>query len=347
MSNELLKEFAKHKKKKDQGDKTKLFTRLTSNLQKSNKEGGEEKMMRVSSSGTERRGNKAPTKSAEKPSNPIFGSPLEEVMARDPSAKVPRVIQDGIAYMYRKGLKDEGIFRLSGAKGDVDSLKAAYDYGEDVDLQAIKDPNVIASLLKLYLRELPEPLLPAKDYDAYIAAVQLGDDEQVVAKLTELMENVPKINKNVLNMFCRMLSCVTMNEKFNKMSPANCSIILGPNILRKKIDATDFRQSAALAMDSGDVNKVAEFLIVHPGIIKMEDEDQNPVASFETKLMAHNKSCISLVELGSSLMSLDSGGSGNLWDPQKMKHVKSFEIGWRPLGAESGNNKVRKQYLSR
>jgi hypothetical protein len=58
-------------------------------------------------------------------------------------------------------------------QGEVDALRLAYDSeSEDIDINSVRDPNVVAALLKMYLRELPEPLLPAKDYDAYLSAVQ-------------------------------------------------------------------------------------------------------------------------------------------------------------------------------
>lgn len=106
----------------------------------------------------------------------------------DPSAVLPRCVRDGILMVLRfvcrilllllltsfldprRGLWVEGIFRLSGAKNEVDQLRAEYDHGAlDHDpLTSVKDVNVVASVLKLFLREMPEPLLPAKDYDAYI-----------------------------------------------------------------------------------------------------------------------------------------------------------------------------------
>jgi hypothetical protein len=44
--------------------------------------------------------------------------------------------------------------------------------GEDVDLSTCRDPHTVASLLKQYLRELPEPILTFDMYDSYIAAVR-------------------------------------------------------------------------------------------------------------------------------------------------------------------------------
>lgn len=59
------------------------------------------------------------------------------------------------------GLPCEGIYRMSGVKSKVQSLKDAYNKGSDVYLQE-HEPNIVASLLKQFLRQLPEPLLTTK-----------------------------------------------------------------------------------------------------------------------------------------------------------------------------------------
>ena len=56
------------------------------------------------------------------------------------------------------GLSCEGIYRISGVKSKVQSLKDAYNKGIHVYLQEY-EPNVVAGLLKQFLRDLPEPVL--------------------------------------------------------------------------------------------------------------------------------------------------------------------------------------------
>lgn len=56
------------------------------------------------------------------------------------------------------GLTFEGIYRISGVKSKVQALRDMYNRGEVVCLKEY-DPHTVASLFKLFLRELPEPLL--------------------------------------------------------------------------------------------------------------------------------------------------------------------------------------------
>jgi hypothetical protein len=66
-----------------------------------------------------------------------------------------------------------GLFRLSGSLTEVKALREKFDRGEVVDfgnLEHVKSPHTVASLLKMWLRELPEPLATFELYDCFIAA---------------------------------------------------------------------------------------------------------------------------------------------------------------------------------
>lgn len=139
----------------------------------------------------------------------VFGVPIAEVLSR-PGNKynIPIVIQvsnsfdvierikNCISHLDCYGLEVEGIFRLTGSASLVQYFKEQFDHGKrqflhqadtaiqqipysfsgvDVDLLQCPDPHTVASLLKLYLRELPEPLLTYELYDNFIAIADLGE----------------------------------------------------------------------------------------------------------------------------------------------------------------------------
>jgi Rho GTPase-activating protein 1 len=82
---------------------------------------------------------------------------------------VPPIVTQIIAYLDAKGLEAEGIFRLSGQASELVALREKIDRGEDVDFNVeVQQPHVVAALLKLWLRELPEPLLTFKLYTTFI-----------------------------------------------------------------------------------------------------------------------------------------------------------------------------------
>lgn len=71
----------------------------------------------------------------------------------------------------RKGaIESEGIYRVSGFSDAIEELKLAFDRGDNVDFNEFKynDIHIICSLLKLYLRQLPIPLITFDVYNKLI-----------------------------------------------------------------------------------------------------------------------------------------------------------------------------------
>ena len=65
-----------------------------------------------------------------------------------------------------------GIFRLPGQASRIQALKGLYDSGSQEDFSTSEDVHTVASLLKLYLRELPEPVVPFTFYESYKEALK-------------------------------------------------------------------------------------------------------------------------------------------------------------------------------
>lgn len=70
------------------------------------------------------------------------------------------------------GLHEVGIFRLPGQASRIQALKELYDSGSQEDFSSTEDVHTVASLLKLYLRELPEPVVPFVFYESYKEALK-------------------------------------------------------------------------------------------------------------------------------------------------------------------------------
>jgi hypothetical protein len=66
------------------------------------------------------------------------------------------------------------------------------------DLSGINDPNTPSSLLKLWMRELDEPLLPTSIYDE---CIMLGADNNPrgdeYKRAMGILSKLPEINRNV------------------------------------------------------------------------------------------------------------------------------------------------------
>ncbi|KAJ2999522.1 hypothetical protein HDV02_002669 [Globomyces sp. JEL0801] len=115
--------------------------------------------------------------------NSVFGDTLERIMerqAKDTDQDLPVVLTflvDNIVKL--EGHRSEGIFRVPG------------------DAEGVSDPNIPSSLLKLWLRELEEPLIPAEYYSACITVGQMLDDKEkaegAYKAAWDIVENLPVI----------------------------------------------------------------------------------------------------------------------------------------------------------
>lgn len=109
-----------------------------------------------------------------------------------PDAKVPIILPflaDGIIAL--GGLQTEGIWRISGDSDTVSELKVRIDKGY-YNLEGIEDCHVPAALLKLWLRELEEPLIPESMYNECLVAS--NDPEKIIA----IVKKLPTINRRVM-----------------------------------------------------------------------------------------------------------------------------------------------------
>ncbi|KAL1116664.1 hypothetical protein AAG570_005136, partial [Ranatra chinensis] len=161
----------------------------------------------------------------------MFGSTLEEVMemqkSRFPHYKLPWVqttLSDQVLKL--QGTHTEGIFRVSADVDEVTSLKQQLDRWDKPT--EYTDAHTPASLLKLWYRELYEPLIPDSLYEECIQ--QCDDAEQAAA----IVDTLPHLNKMVLAYLIRFLQIFARPEvvAVTKMDASNLAMVMAPNCLR-------------------------------------------------------------------------------------------------------------------
>lgn len=140
----------------------------------------------------------------------MFGATLSEVMAlqrdRYPLRELPW-IQTTLTrqVLVRGGTLTEGIFRVSADADEVSALKSCLDKFEDgAILAASQDAHAPASLLKLWVRELYEPLIPDSFYVECVS-MRHDDPEASAASVAALVDRLPDLNRRVLCHLIRFL----------------------------------------------------------------------------------------------------------------------------------------------
>ncbi|XP_077385093.1 rho GTPase-activating protein 39 isoform X2 [Festucalex cinctus] len=165
----------------------------------------------------------------------LFGSSLEEVMERQselfPDRKLPWVqVQLSQYVLALGGAQTEGIFRVPGDIDEVNALKLQVDQWRIPE--NLSDPNVPASLMKLWYRELEEPLIPMNFYKQCVS--NCDDPAAAIA----VVQSLPELNRLVLFYFIHFLQVFAQpsNVAITKMDVNNLSMVMAPNCLRCQSD---------------------------------------------------------------------------------------------------------------
>ncbi|KAJ3135689.1 hypothetical protein HDU90_003764 [Geranomyces variabilis] len=162
----------------------------------------------------------------------IFGGNLAAQVERG-SGPIPAVVRLCVEQVDKRGLTSQGIYRLSGNASTIQKLKVQFNAQEKVDLGAEDlDINAVASTLKLYFRELDDPLIPFAFYDRFIAAAKLEDYNARLIELKNLVQAIPRPNYDTFEFIIRHLARVMSHSAENKMEPSNLAIVFGPTLIR-------------------------------------------------------------------------------------------------------------------
>uniref|UniRef100_K7GIB2 Rho GTPase-activating protein 39-like n=1 Tax=Pelodiscus sinensis TaxID=13735 RepID=K7GIB2_PELSI len=165
----------------------------------------------------------------------LFGSSLEEIMSRQqavfPKNKLPWVqTQLSQQVLALGGEQAEGIFRIPGDIDEVNALKLQVDQWRIPN--NLSDPNIPASLLKLWYRELEEPVVPPQFYAECIRRCQDPDAAVAVVQL------LPESSRLVLCYLIHFLQIFAQptNVGKTKMDVNNLAMVMAPNCLRCESD---------------------------------------------------------------------------------------------------------------
>ncbi|XP_035767764.1 rho GTPase-activating protein 45 [Neolamprologus brichardi] len=200
----------------------------------------------------------------------LFGRDFTQV-ASCASDGIPFIITKCISEIERRALKMKGIYRVNGVKTRVEKLCQAFENGKELVELSQCSPHDISNVLKLYLRQLPEPIMPFHLYNKLMGLakeslhnegdtpegedsesssthpavsrgpelVDLGPDTDpevlvLVDSLRELLKELPKPNIATLRYIVRHLRRIAELEEDNKMSPSNLGIVFGPSLMRPR-----------------------------------------------------------------------------------------------------------------
>ncbi|XP_033737431.1 rho GTPase-activating protein 24-like isoform X2 [Pecten maximus] len=221
----------------------------------------------------------------------IFGQSLQDTMAyeRRYCRKVPFIITHSVEFLRQYGMETEGIFRLAGRTSLIKDYKEKFDCAEKVkfDISEI-DIHSVASLVKMYLRELPDSIIPSQSYQKFMNialnfqdARDLDTKMEVVVEANLAISEIPDENYNSLSYLCTFFHDVGEKSAINKMTNLNLGTVLGPNIVR---NVTEVNTPELLMATADLTQQLAYMMICYPDRIFTKETESPPQVPVDTLL---------------------------------------------------------------
>uniref|UniRef100_A0A4W4GD13 Rho GTPase-activating protein 29 n=1 Tax=Electrophorus electricus TaxID=8005 RepID=A0A4W4GD13_ELEEL len=295
----------------------------------------------------------------------LFGIDFAQV-AKNSADGVPFIIKKCTSEIESRALNIKGIYRVNGAKSRVEKLCQAFENGKDLVELSDLHPHDISNVLKLYLRQLPEPLILYRHYNEFIGlakeAQRLLVDEvdlaqsnpvgeqprlsielnRVVFKIRDLLRQLPLTHYRTLHFLIAHLHRVMEQAEENKMTASNLGIIFGPTLIKPRQTEADVSLSSLV--DYPYQALMVELLIRHQHMIF--DTPQSPVSPLSPTAPNHSPAFLpchqqrlslhsqSLVDLKESTCKQHSSSSRLLDDGKERKEDVAGELNGDMRGVE-------------
>ncbi|XP_061691310.1 protein FAM13B isoform X3 [Syngnathoides biaculeatus] len=222
----------------------------------------------------------------------VFGVPLEEVARTHTfgGLEVPALVKDIVDYIEEHGHLDlEGPSLVNGNAERVGWLRRRYDNGEEVALDKDADLASAVSLLRLFLQELPEPVISAPIQGPILQLYQEhSSEEELCRNMKFLLQQLPQLNYALLRFLCRFLASVAalQRESWNVRALA---AVFGPDIFHLSTEGEDLRDQASVSRvltglldnqeglfdsDDDEVSTTNDYSSINEQITELLDDDK-------------------------------------------------------------------------
>lgn len=146
-----------------------------------------------------------------------------------------------IRHLEQFGLHTVGIFRVSSSKRRVRQLREEFNRGGEITLTVETGVHDVATLLKEFFRDLPEPIVPKDLQPALLAIHKLSNPQDQISNVQRLLQILPVVNRDTLFVLLQFLGLVSENADDrkaddgalltgNKMDTTNLATLFAPNL---------------------------------------------------------------------------------------------------------------------
>ncbi|XP_074605121.1 rho GTPase-activating protein 15-like [Brevipalpus obovatus] len=188
---------------------------------------------------------------------PVFGSDLVILCARE-GQNVPTIVRVCVQVIDQH-LDADGLYRICGNLSEVQKLRFQVNNGNYQGIKSQNSVHVITGLLKLFLRDLREPLFPFDLFNSFMKSVAITDKDRRCKFLSGLIKQLPASNNQTLKFILAHLLRVVDHQDQNRMKLQNLAIVFGPSLMWPRSETKDLNYDMMLRVNC---NKVVEELLV-------------------------------------------------------------------------------------
>ncbi|XP_043073039.1 rho GTPase-activating protein 29 isoform X2 [Puntigrus tetrazona] len=292
----------------------------------------------------------------------LFGIDFAQVAKNSPDG-IPFIIKKCTSEIESRALNIKGIYRVNGAKSRVEKLCQAFENGKDLVELSDLHPHDISNVLKLYLRQLPEPLILYRYYNDIIGLAKETQNmeetdstkeklpgeqlclsielKRVLFKIRDLLRQLPAAHYKTLQFLITHLHRVSEQAEENKMTASNLGIIFGPTLIKPR--QLEAEVSLSSLVDYPHQARMVDLLIRHHQMIF--DVPLSPVSPTsptapQPALSRHSRSLMDIKESAK----VYKRHSSVITSAQLMEDVREMKPGdnkgQTPAGKGSGVNGV-------
>uniref|UniRef100_A0A1A9ZEY1 Rho-GAP domain-containing protein n=1 Tax=Glossina pallidipes TaxID=7398 RepID=A0A1A9ZEY1_GLOPL len=192
-----------------------------------------------------------------------------------PELKVPKFMISCLNYLEKNGLHSVGLFRVSPSKKRVKQMRDELEKTGKKSFDDNTSPHDVATLLKEFLRDLPEPLLTNKLYTPLLETQKIRNRRLQMEAISHLVKLLPPAHRDTLYVLLRFLAKVaacsddippsdnSQQGNGNKMDSNNLATVFAPNILRTTNPALGNNASSDEQEYMSDAINVVRIMIDH------------------------------------------------------------------------------------
>ncbi|XP_077278890.1 rhoGAP_ARAP and RA_ARAPs domain-containing protein RhoGAP15B [Temnothorax americanus] len=198
---------------------------------------------------------------------------------------VPVILDKCVNFIYAHGMMTEGIYRRSGSSSAVVKLLEAFrrDAWTTQITRNLYTEHDVATVLRRFLRDLPDPLFPSNIHDRLCLASESTSEENRVATYRKLLSTLSPITSATLRRILAHLHGLSQQSARNLMTVENLSAIWGPTLMHAG-------ENSAEEWNRAEIKVIGDLIKLYPKLYQLSSADLAKEAKMLEVLEKHHVS---------------------------------------------------------